>query len=501
MVSAGGRQHKPVAARERRNYPHLGRSCPLVGERDGRAVGARGDSEDLDGTELVAAVRHGDAEAERALLESGAAPDTVTDDGLPVLCLAVAAFDAGVAEVLVESGADPDRLLPDGTTPLLRAVEGGSPATAGAVLGREPRLRLPEAARERLLALARRLHESGVEEELRRRTGASGPAHRVRVMDDDYDHVEQLTLGGRTVRAGHGAILTNLEWAFRILTPVDELVARAVASRDPDHVTWTSVLSVLSQRRSKQTWSAVTAYRRSPDPRHRRLVVDATFWYMMGHGSWRNSYEKESADLLVAWAAEGEGEPEILAEVLRVLSETGHRETEGIGLRYADHPDPRVRARVPDLLLEWDAPPPHWSPEARAALLVLAADEDGGVRDQAGRALGAAHDGSPEVTDALVALLRDPVAAVRGGVAEAVAPGEDRTAAVADALAALLDEDEFTTRLNAAYGLLRRDDARIEEAIERVGSLFRPGYEDDHRLSALWTWQRRRDRPPTLTEQ
>ncbi|WP_328429965.1 ankyrin repeat domain-containing protein [Streptomyces sp. NBC_00443] len=99
----------------------------------------------MDGTELVAAVRRGDAEAVRARLESGAAPDTVTDDGLPVLCLALTAFDAGVAQALVEGGADPDRLLPDGTTPLVRAVEGGSPAMVEAVLGREPRLRLPEA--------------------------------------------------------------------------------------------------------------------------------------------------------------------------------------------------------------------------------------------------------------------------------------------------------------------------------------------------------------------
>lgn len=455
----------------------------------------------MDGTELVAAVRSGDAEAVRALLESGTAPDTVTDDGLPVLCLALTAFDAGVAQALVEGGADPDRVLPDGTTPLVRAVEGGSPAMVEAALGREPRLRLPEADREQLLALARRRQGPGAEDELRRRTGASGPAHRVRVLDDEYDHVEQLTLGGRTVRAGHSAILTNLEWAFRILTPVDELVARAVAPRDPDHVAWASVRWVLSERRSQETWSAVTAYRHSPDPHHRRFVVDVIFWHVMSHGSRWNSYEKESADLLVAWTALGEEDPETLAEVLRVLSETEHQELEAVGMRHADHPDPRVRARVPDLLLSWGAPPPCWSPQARAALLVLAGDEDWGVRDQAGRALAAAQDGSREVTDALVALLRDPVAAVRGGAAEAVANRRDGTAAVADALAALLDEDEFTTRLNAAYGLLRWGDARTEEAIKRVGSLFRPGYEHDHRLSALWTWQWERDHPPTPTSQ
>ncbi|MYS06471.1 ankyrin repeat domain-containing protein, partial [Streptomyces sp. SID6041] len=108
---------------------------------------------------MVAAVRRGDAAAVAGLLEAGAAPDTLADDGLPVLCLAVASRDAEVASALVEGGADPDRPLPDGSTPLVRAVDGGSRAVAAAVLGREPRLRLPEAERERLLALARRWYE------------------------------------------------------------------------------------------------------------------------------------------------------------------------------------------------------------------------------------------------------------------------------------------------------------------------------------------------------
>ncbi|WP_239487129.1 hypothetical protein [Streptomyces durocortorensis] len=62
-----------------------------------------------------------------ALLGEGADPDTRTDDGLPVLCLATAAYDAAVAGALVEGGADPDRALPDGTTALVRAIEGARP--------------------------------------------------------------------------------------------------------------------------------------------------------------------------------------------------------------------------------------------------------------------------------------------------------------------------------------------------------------------------------------
>ncbi|GAA5060258.1 HEAT repeat domain-containing protein [Streptomyces similanensis] len=160
-----------------------------------------------------------------------------------------------------------------------------------------------------------------------------------------------------------------------------------------------------------------------------------------------------------------------------------------MGLRHAGHPNPRVRARVPGLLLSWNTPRPSLSAAARAALLVLARDEDWGVRAEAGGALTAAHDGSSEFTDIIVGLLRDPVADVRACTAEAVAHSTARTAAVADALLALLDEDDLGTRLNAAYGLLLRDDPRTGEAIERVGPLSLPGFEHDHRLHAFWTWK------------
>ncbi|MGW1871321.1 hypothetical protein ACWCPS_38075 [Streptomyces mauvecolor] len=61
---------------------------------------------------LVSAVRAGDAEAVRALLEEGASPNAVDTDGLPVLCAAVAAYDAPVAEVLVQGGATPTGRCP-----------------------------------------------------------------------------------------------------------------------------------------------------------------------------------------------------------------------------------------------------------------------------------------------------------------------------------------------------------------------------------------------------
>ncbi|MFE3122658.1 ankyrin repeat domain-containing protein [Streptomyces hydrogenans] len=473
----------------------------------------------IDGAELVAAVRRGDAEAVAALLEAGATPDTPTEDGLPVLCLAIAAYDAAVAEALVEGGADPDRTLPDGTTPLTRAVAGGSPAMAAAVLGHDPR-RLPDAERARLLSQAREWYERCARDELRDRADASRPADTrgSRVMDGEYTHVRQVTLdaptaltdstgptdptgstadstaltgsAGLTVREGHGAILTDLEWAFRVLTPVEELVARATRRRDSDHVDWAAARWVLSERRSRETWAAVTAYRHSPDPERRRFVLDVLHHLLVSPPTWRNSYEKETADLLVAWATGGEDDPGVLAEVLLVLNETEHPRLKAVGLRHAGHPDPRVRAQVPDLVRSWDTPPPPLDADARAVLAALAADEDGGVRAKAGRALIVAHEGSPDFADVIVGLLGDPVADVRASVAERVAHSADRTPAIADALAALLDEDLFDTRLNAAFGLLLRDDPRTADAIARVGAPPHPVYVHDHRLSRIWRWER-----------
>ncbi|MCX5558726.1 HEAT repeat domain-containing protein [Streptomyces sp. NBC_00038] len=434
---------------------------------------------------LRAAVRGGDAEAVRDLLERGACPDTVDAGGLPVLCAAVAVCDAPVAEALVEGGADPDRELPDGTTPLWRAIDGGSPAVFSAVLGKEPRLRLPEADRERLLALARNWYETGAVEELRHRTGASGPATTVRVQDSEYEWVDLVSLGDLIVRAGHGAILTSLEWAFRILTPVDELIARAVGRYDEDHVNWSSVCWILTQRRSVETWSAVVAHRQVPDPAHRRFVLD--YLRMRGLFDTSSYYEKKESEFLAAWAAE-ETDGEILAKVLDAFTDHDHTGQEAIGLRYADHPDPRVRREVPYALTADHVP--H-TPAARAALLTLLRDPDAQVRLRACTVSMRDDDLLPEITRALLLLTEDPDTDLRGAAAAALAGSPDRTPAVADALAGLLAEDNQLVRLEAAYGLALRDDPRTGEAIERVGPLG-VGFEHDHRASALWrrSWRK-----------
>ncbi|MFJ9743416.1 HEAT repeat domain-containing protein [Streptomyces sp. NPDC101166] len=435
---------------------------------------------------LRSAVRGGDAEAVRDLLDRGADPDTVDVDGFPVLCGAVAAYDEPVAEALVEGGADPDRVLPDGTTPLWRAIDGGSLAVFSAVLGNEPRLRLSEAAREGLLALARGWYEVGPAEELRRRTGAPGPAATIRVQDGEYNWVDQVSLGGLVVRAGHGAILTSLEWAFRILTPVDELIARAIEPRDEEHVNWSEVCWVLTQRRSFETWSAVVAHRHDPDPMHRRFVMD--YLRMRGILDTSPYYEKKVSELLATWAAE-ETEEEMLAKVFDTFTEYDHPDQEAIGLRYADHPDPRIRRKVPYALT---ANYVCRTPAAKAALLTLMRDPDAEVRLTACTASMRDDDLLPEITSALLLLTEDPDTDLRGTAATALADSRDRGPAIADALAALLSDDNQLVRLAAAYGLALRDDPRTAEVIEKVGPLGE-GFEHDHRADELWRWKWRKE--------
>ncbi|MFI7354343.1 ankyrin repeat domain-containing protein [Streptomyces avidinii] len=432
---------------------------------------------------LVAAVASGDAAAVRELLADGADADTVGADGLPVLCAAVAVFASETAEALVEGGADPDRVLPDGTTALLRAVEGGSPATVEAVLGQDARLRLPEDGRRRLLDVARRWYGAGAEPELRRLTGARGPVRAATVQDSTYDRVEEVTLGGRTVRAGHGAVLTLLEWEFRILAPVEELVARAVRHGDEDHVDWSASCRVLGQRASAEAWTQVVEFHRHPGRLHRLFA--AGFLRMMtigtAHVSW---YEKRRVAVLTGWA-ETEQDGGVLSRVLDALTAETSAGARALGLRHAGHADPRVRMQVPYLFED------ALDDETARVVRALGRDPHAGVRGAvADRLQGEVlRDGDREV---VLALLRDGDRLVRESAAHAAARSPDRSPEITEALVELLDAEEQDVRLSAAYGLAWRDDPRTPGAYAKVGPLG-PEAAYDHRVDALWRWRSRNE--------
>ncbi|MFJ6483792.1 HEAT repeat domain-containing protein [Streptomyces sp. NPDC091682] len=433
---------------------------------------------------LADAVAAGDAETVRALLGEGADPDAPGGDGLPVLCAAVAAYASAAAGALVEGGADPDRVLPDGTTPLLRAVEGGSPAVWEAVRGPAP-VREPE----RLLAAARRWYEAGAEAELRRLAGADGPARTGIVRDGESDRIREITLGGRTVRDGHGAIMTVLERDLRILPPVGELVARAVrqadACGDEEHVDRSAARWTLLSRRGAGTWRAVVDFHRHPSPAYRAFVADflSLGAPMAGSPPHHRWYEKEIAELLPGWAAV-EPDGGVLAAVLRLLSEACHPRARGFGLRYAGHPDPGVRCQVARM---FEVP---GDPETARVVRGLGRDPDGEVRSWAAEVLDCDVAEDREV---LLALLRDESSLVRVRAAYSVRSGRDRSPAVTAALVELLDADEQDERLMAAYALACRDHPGTPEAYEKVGPLG-PELAGDHRVDGLWRW-RYRNRP------
>ncbi|MFD8861047.1 HEAT repeat domain-containing protein [Streptomyces vinaceus] len=412
--------------------------------------------------------------------------DAAGEDGLPALCAAVAAHDFAAAEALVGAGADPDRVLPDGTTPLLRAVESGSPAVVRALLRDDARLRLPEAERARLLETARRWYEEGAQARLRRLTGEAGPAHTAWAGEAEYEGVPEVVLGGRSVRAGHGAVLTLLEWEFRVLAPVAELVARGVRFPEEDHVDRNASLQVLNSRRSAHTWAEAAAFRHDRDPRRRAFTVDVVRQQLFsrGHTAHPGWYEKECKRILVEWEP-GETDAEVLGGVLGALAETDAPGLDDIGLRRAAHPDPGVRRRVPGLFR------PPLSPDVRRALRDLCRDGDGAVRASAAEVLAGEEPGQ-EHRELLSDLLRDPDPEVVRRTVRALGRAADGPPETAELLVRCLDSEDQDIRLSAAYGLAVRDDPRTPGAYARIGPL-RPGYEHDPRMDGLWRWRHRNE--------
>ncbi|MFF5025852.1 hypothetical protein ACFY2J_16765 [Streptomyces collinus] len=419
-----------------------------------------------DGERLAAAVRQGQAEPVRELLEAGGGPDALdARTGLPVLCSAIAAHAEPVAEVLVEYGADPLRRLPDGTTPLLRAVDTGSPWLMWAVFPEV--VRRPGPAREELLARARHRARTGAEAELRRRTGLPGPAGRTIREDETGCWYEELALGGQTLCDGSLAILTGLEAKLRLRTPFPELLARALTHPDRNHRTWSESVTVLGGRLDDETWAEAWDLSRDPDPVNRLFAADVLLALVVGApASARPQPFLGRARELLPWA-ERERDVPVLDVLLNALTWAEDLEPRGIGLRCAAHPDPRIRS---------------WAPE------LLDADADGSLGP---RSLAVLHD-----------LVRDPDADVRARTCHWLEHHRGPEPEVGDALLELTHDERQLTRIHAVAGLAYRDDPRCVEAETRIGPVGPDLGEVEPPLLAVRYYQRRQeerapDRHPT----
>ncbi|MFD7079298.1 HEAT repeat domain-containing protein [Streptomyces sp. NPDC059918] len=411
------------------------------------------DARDGDGR-LISAVRAGDTELVRALLRDDVNPG----ERERAFCLAVRSYDGHIAQLLLQYGADPSRCAPDDLLPLHEAVERGSPALVEALLDDSILQRQPESELLDVRDLARHWHETGAEAGLRRRTGSRGAVVRTRLPDDEYNSVDEFTLGGMSVRDGHGAILTHLEELLGIHTPFEGLMNRALPHARQDHPAWGRAAIQLANRRDRATWTTAAALRAHPDPSRRLFGAEVMRLTHLFDDSDEDAYAVPALDIFTPWSA-AETDVAVLTEVLVALGEHRDLRAEAALLPHAGHPDARVRRAVAQGFSDLGSPP-AFSGDARTALLRLMADPD---------------------------------AVVRKTACHKVAEGRDHDRVFAEAMAALLDDADRTVRLAAAYGLALHDDERCVEAARLLGPPQRGSAEEEGYLDAVWRYEWRRD--------
>ncbi|MCX5008979.1 HEAT repeat domain-containing protein [Streptomyces sp. NBC_00638] len=412
-----------------------------------RGAGASG-SADGDSS-LIRAVRAADTDLVKKLLLLDSDPGLLN----AAFCLAVRTYSGGIAQLLLDHGADPGSCLPDELMPLREAVESGSPALVDVLLHHSIRERYPRSELSRMRDLARHWHDTGVETELRRRTGSRGAVGRTRVEDDEFYSVDELTLGEVTVRDGHAAILTRLEELLGIRSSFEELRDRALAHCDQDHAVWGAATIQLSSRCDQQTWTAAAALRAHPDPAHRLFGAEVLRLTHLFDGSDEDAFAGPALSVFTEWATE-EADLAVLTEVLVALGEHADARADAALMLYAGHPDPRVRGAVARGLGTWSELP-AFSDDVREALLVLMADRDTAVRRDACLTVGQAKD-------------RDPV--------------------LAEGMAALLDDAERSVQVAAVHGLALHDDERCVEASRRLGPPQPGTFPEEHYLDAAWRY-------------
>jgi ankyrin repeat protein len=150
-------------------------------------------------TPLQHAVHTHQKAAVRALLDWGADPNAVEEEGrLTPLLMAAGDRDPAIVQLLLAFGANPRYVGEYGDTPLTRAVSGGAlsdidgsifggcrPATVHALLAADPGLRLPRSRQGRLAIWWARLHDceevlAGVTRQITDHEITKSPDHPIR---------------------------------------------------------------------------------------------------------------------------------------------------------------------------------------------------------------------------------------------------------------------------------------------------------------------------------
>ncbi|GIF13678.1 HEAT repeat domain-containing protein [Actinoplanes teichomyceticus] len=265
--------------------------------------------------------------------------------------------------------------------------------------------------------------------ELRRRLGdatAEVQRHSVPVDHDDHTQCIRATAAdGRwaQVQTAHLAILTCIEERLGIGPSRDELMARALADRDPTSINWSqSQLSVNARTDAEATLRWATRVLTDPDPDARRFAAEVVHSLSIDQAPCRQ-------DALAALRAGLAAEPD--ADVLVSLIGAA-AEYHGPGflpevVMHAEHPDPSVRSRVAGELCFT-----LMEPGSRRAgvdvLAALARDPDGRVRAAALHVLRDYAFDHPVTGQVIAANRDDPDARVRVEALAGLARGGDTAA-------------------------------------------------------------------------
>lgn len=248
---------------------------------------------------LLWAAANGHTDAAHALIEAGAQLDEANDDGDTALTLAARRGALGVVRVLLDNGADAAKYDGDGDSPLDIAADWVGVHLESALLDQ--------------------IGQDGWEYVVGRQFAKDG--------------TELVTVAGRSAdgeeseqvqaQRGHAAIATLLEDVAGADTPIERLVARALAHRDVDEdaETWWVVADTLGKRADEDTYEALARLCVSEDAREREFGVDAIAQFGVTPDG-DKPYAERTLPLLQKMATT-EGNPQVLRSVLSALGHQG----------------------------------------------------------------------------------------------------------------------------------------------------------------------------------
>ncbi|GAA1742327.1 ankyrin repeat domain-containing protein [Nonomuraea bangladeshensis] len=366
------------------------------------AAGAEVNGREAGGwTALLWAAANGQAAVARLLVEAGADVDATNDDGDTPLTLAARRGALGVTQVLLEAGADAGKYDGDGDTPLDIAADWVGVHLESALLDQ--------------------IEQDGWEYVVARQYAKDGTELvTVAGRSPDGEHSEQVQ-----AQRGHAAIATLLEDAAGVETPVERLVARALAHRDVDEdaETWWIVADTLAKRADDDTYEALARLCVSEDAREREFGVDAIAQFGFADGE--KPYLERTLPLLLKMVTT-EGNGQVLRSVLAALGHQGDPRALPAVLDIIGRPEHK-RTMTDPIALADVLPPDH--EEGLALLIEMSEDDDAEVRDWATSGLAGLDADTPRIREALAARLGDAdlrtVAEATRGLA---VRGDDRAA-------------------------------------------------------------------------